>query len=104
MRALSDIGWRGKMLKNYKVLLWIFFVVASIILIAPNPFASGFVVVSGNGGIQSGDKIIKINDKPVSLEDFEKEYAGIVKIETDKGTEYIQSNGTLGIVVNKASI
>ena len=90
--------------KNYKVLLWIFFVVASVILIAPNPFASGFVVDTGTGNIQPGDKIIKINDKPVSLEDFEKEYAGIVKIETDKGTEYIQSNGTLGIVVNKAAV
>ena len=91
-----------KMIKNYKVLLWIFFIVVSLVLIAPNPFASGFVVASGVENIQPGDKIIRINDNQVVLKDFEKEYTGIVKVETDKGTEYIQANGTLGIVVNKA--
>jgi preprotein translocase subunit SecD len=98
------VGEEKKMIKNYKILLWIFFVVVAVILIAPNPFASGFVVVSGTGNIQAGDKIVKINDLPAELEDFQKEYKGIVKIETDKGTEYIQANGTLGIAVTKASL
>ncbi len=91
-------------LKNPRVLIWIFFIVVSIIVIAPNPNPHGFVVVSVNrtivNNIDLGEVIYTVDDKPATADMFNDNYFGIVKIGTGKGIKYVNLNGTLGIGAN----
>ena len=66
------------LLKNPKILIWLFFIVISIILIPPNPNPQGMVVtfVGKNAtlGIAANDVIYKINDAVATKEALEKNY------------------------------
>ena len=89
------------LLKNPKILIWLFFIVISIILIAPNPNPQGMVVtfVGKNAtlGIAANDVIYKINDAVATKEALEKNYSGMIKLETNKGTKFSSANGSLGL-------
>lgn len=93
------------MLKNPRFAIWVFFVVVSLILIAPNPFPSGLVVTSvekNSVSLAPGDKIYKINGEEATPGLIGKEYFDIVTLETSKGTKMVRANGTLGISVEEA--
>ena len=88
-------------LKNWKVILLILLIIASVLLISPN-FSPNGVVVSYKSKnstipIAVGDIIYKINDKIATIEDLQKEYNNIVKFDTNKGEKLIRVNGTLGL-------
>ncbi len=95
-----------KLIKNAKFLVWVFFIAVSLILIAPNPFSSGFVVthIEKNSpvSLSYGDVIYKVGGEKATTELLEKEYYDIVSLETNKGTKLYRANGTLGISVEEA--
>ena len=96
-------------LKNPRILIWLLFLVISVALISPNPFPSGFVVsyIEKNStvtGISIGDIINKINDQAVNEELINREYYGTVKLDTNKGIQYFEANGTLGLDVEPVPI
>ena len=80
------------LLKNPKILIWLFFIVISIILIPPNPNPQGMVVtfVGKNAtlGIAANDVIYKINDAVATKEALEKYYSGMIKLEKKKGKKF----------------
>ena len=101
-------------LKKYltvRVIILIFFLLGSILAISPNPFAKGVAVKTVernseiyNEGLRANDKILAINNKPVSsVEEFNSEIEKIfdldpkpIKVETDKGIKiynYLLSPG-----------
>ncbi|MCX6815382.1 MAG: hypothetical protein NT120_00840 [Candidatus Aenigmarchaeota archaeon] len=89
-------------IKNWKILLWLFFILIAIILIAPNLNPSGFIVTSvGKNatipGIVAGDIIYKINDINADQNVLSQSYYDLTKIETSKGMRFVKLNGTLGI-------
>jgi protein-export membrane protein SecD len=88
-------------LKNPRILIWLFFIVVSILLIAPNPNPRGLLVVSVdrtvNTNIELGEIIYSIDGLPVNHDLLAKDYYGVVKVDTNKGTKYISVNGTLGV-------
>ena len=88
------------MLKNYKIITWIFFVVASIILIAPNPNPRGYKITEP-GILNEGEVIYKINDVEVNDATLREGYFGTIKIETNRGQRFINANGTLDIEAEK---
>jgi protein-export membrane protein SecD len=93
--------------KNPRILIWIFFVIVSIILISPNPNPRGYVVTyiqknSTLEGIGVGDVIYTIDNKEVTKEVLEKEYYDTIKIETSAGAKFVRVNGSLGISVETA--
>ncbi|MBI4896337.1 MAG: hypothetical protein HY832_02205 [Candidatus Aenigmarchaeota archaeon] len=81
------------------------FIVVSIILLSPNPFAQGVQVdfVSQNSPakniLKSGDIILKFNGADATPELFDKSYMSDVRLETTQGTRIVHGNGTLGISV-----
>lgn len=92
-------------LKNYKILLWLFFVVAAIALVAPNPNPAGyrvsFVGKDAPEQIKAGMVLHEINGLSVTPEVVAKAYDGIVKLKTDKGDIFARVNGALNIDVEK---
>ncbi len=93
------------LLKNYKILIWLFFVVLSIVLVAPNPFARGYKITSSDiTGLDEGDIIYKINDLEANDAILKNDYFGTIKVETNKGQRFINANGTLGIETEKVGM
>ncbi len=80
---------------NPKIAVWLFFILVSLLLIAPNPFATGFVVTQTNSNYCCVGDIIYTDN----IDDLKKPQFGLVKLETNKGTKYINANGSLGIRV-----
>ena len=100
------------LIKNWKVLLWIFVVVLAIVAISPNPNPEGFKVVyksdnvsvEGIENINQGDIIYQINNKDITQNSFDQTYNGLVEINTNKGIKYLRvNNSKLGISVEKVS-
>jgi len=96
------------MWKNPRILIWIFFVVISIILISPNPNPKGFVVnyIQKNStaeGISIGDVIYKIDGQEITPDLLKEDFYGTVKLETSVGPKFIRVNGSLGISVESVS-
>jgi len=93
----------AKMLKNPRILIWVFFIVISILLIAPNPSPSGVVITfmdkESAVPLEVNDIIYKINDEIATVDIVTKTYHGVTKLETSKGSKFMQANGTLGISV-----
>ena len=89
------------LLKNPRVLIWILFIVLSIVVIAPNPNPHGLKVVfvekNSTSGLTAGEIIYSINDKPATLDNVYVQYFDLVKLDTSKGSKYARLNGTLGI-------
>lgn len=90
-------------LKNYKLLLWLALIIISVILIGPNLNPSGVEIV-GKGKnstlpLAKGDVIYKIGDEAATMDLLQKEYYGLIKLETSKGSKYFTANGSLGISV-----
>lgn len=91
-----------QVLKNYKLLVWIFVVIVSIILIAPNPSPRGFTVTESQvNGIEKGEIIYKVNGVEASDQTLREPYIGTIRIDTNKGSRFVSSNGTLDIKVEK---
>ncbi len=91
-------------LKNYKVLLWVFFVVLAVALIGINPDPQGYKVtgVKGNASdLKLGTVIYEINGEKVAQDVLDRNYDGIVKLSTDKGAVFLRINGTLGIAADQ---
>ncbi len=88
-------------LKNYKVMLWLLFVVLAIVFIGPNPNPHGykvtFVSKEAPDGLKLGMVLYEINGVPTAPEFLDKTYSGIVKLKTDRGDLFVRVNGTLGI-------
>lgn len=93
--------------KNWRVVIWLLFVLAAVILISPNLHPEGLYVVSvvepSAPSVSPGDVILKINDAPVTQELLGAEYTEIAKIETSKGIKFIRANGTLGITAESVA-
>ncbi len=90
------------MIKNIRIWIWVFFILISILLIGPNPNPQGirvnYINRSANiNNIAIGDIILEINDEPATLDMLQKSYIGTVKILTNKGVKYIDTNGSIGI-------
>ena len=90
------------MLRSPKIVIWLAFIILSILLIGLNLNATGFTVtsVSKNSTITTvalGEVIYKINDVPVSSDLLAKQYFGTVKLDTNKGAKFVNVNGTLGV-------
>jgi preprotein translocase subunit SecD len=96
------------MLRNVKIIIWVFFIIVSLALMGINLNPSGFSVVAvGKNStvynIAAGEIIYKINDVPVTMASFEQPYHGTIKFETSKGTKYENLNGTLGMDVSEVA-
>jgi len=95
---------RLKILKNPRILIWLLCIVVSIILIAPNPNPTGVVIIykDKNSTIPFAvnDVIYKINDQVATTDIAKNQYFGMTKLETSKGTKFVNVNGTLGISVD----
>lgn len=90
------------MLRNPRILLWLFFFTVSLILIGVNLNTNGVMIesLSKNSTITNlvpGQIIYKLNDVPVQKGFEQNSYYGTVKLETNKGTVFENVNGTLGI-------
>jgi protein-export membrane protein SecD len=90
------------MLKNVKIAIWIFFIVVSLILLAPNLNPTGMSVISvaknsSITNIAANEIIYEINDMPVTEELLQNDYFGTVKFLTNKGEKFVNANGSLGI-------
>ena len=87
--------------KNWKVLLLIVLVIASIVLVSPNFSPKGVTLTykSKNTTIPLlvGDVIYDINGNPASVDDLRKNYTGIVKLNTNKGEKLVKINGTFDV-------
>lgn len=96
------------MLKNLRIIIWIFFIVISFIALAPNPNPSGVMVTAVSGSaseaLSVGDVIFKINGQPATPDIVNQQFFDIIKIETNKGAKFVRVNGTLGAVVEKPPI
>lgn len=90
-------------LKNARIAVWLFFIVVSIVLIAPNPNPQGFAVKSSStDGLVIGDVIYRVNDQPADQGSFNQVYNGVVKIDTNHGVKFIRLNGTIDATVEEA--
>jgi len=92
--------------KEWKVLVWVFFIIISIILIAPSMSAKGVIINSVDKNVSSsletGEIIYYINGAEATRENVQLQYNGILNVVTSKGTKYITANGSLGINVDYA--
>jgi preprotein translocase subunit SecD len=91
----------GGVMMNYKIIIWILFIVGAVLLIWPNPDPKGMRVTHLNssidyGELKRGDVIFNIAGVPAE-EALAKKYQNIVKLETSRGPVYLRANGTLGI-------
>ena len=72
-------------LKNWKILIWIVLVLASIAAIAPALDSQGLVVVAKDANstapVETGEIIYFINGQAVTPEVIDREYEGIVRKE-----------------------
>lgn len=90
--------------KDPRILIWIFFVVISIVLISPNPNPKGFVVkyIQKNStleGISIGNVIYSIDGQEITNDLLKKDFYGTVKLETSAGPKFVRVNGSLGLSV-----
>ena len=95
------------MIKNARILIWIAFIVLALVILAPNPFAKGYVLTyvgenASSAGLSPGQILYTINDQDVTPETVTGPYSGIVKFETNKGTAFGRVNGTLDVSIEKA--
>lgn len=94
-----------QVLKNYRIIIWLFFVVISIILIAPNPNPRGYTITDpGITPLSVGEIIYKINGIEVDDATLQEAYFGNIKIETNKGQKFVSANGTLNIQAEKVGV
>ena len=84
---------------NLRLLILLVFVAGSLLLIGPNPSPSGIVVnyAAKEGGVAIGDIIYKINDMDATIDMLDRDYYGIVTLQTSRGEKFINANGSLGI-------
>lgn len=89
--------------KNPRIVIWIIVVILCIVAIGPNPNPRGVIityarnVTPGLEDMRSGDIIYSINDVKATPDMLEREYMGVIKIETSKGLKTIKVNGSLGL-------
>lgn len=89
-------------IKHPRMVIWILFVVLSLLLISPNPTPRGSVVTSIGKNLSSdlvpGDVIFSINGKDAK-DALSEQFFGNVKLETSKGSRFVKLNGTLPVEV-----
>ena len=87
--------------KNIRIIIWLLFVIISIIFISPKIDPQGLFVTSTNiEKIKPGDIIYKINDELV-IDSINKNYQGLISFETSNGKKFINVNGSLNISTKK---
>lgn len=89
------------LLKNYRIIVWIIFIVAALALIGFNPDTSGskisFVGKNAPQELKIGMILYDISGEKISPEVLNRNYSGIVKLGTNKGAIYTRLNGTLDV-------
>lgn len=91
-----------------KIWLWFFFIVISIISIAPRMDTSGLEISYINSSsplssvLNEGDVIYTINNEDITMDHLEKNYTEI-EMQTNKGPKFFVVNGTLGIDLKEVS-
>ena len=96
------------MLKNFRIIIWIFFIIMSVLLLGINVNPSGYTIISISknstlSNMAVGEVIYKIGDLPASDDSFQQEYYGTVKFETSRGSKFENVNGMLGIEVRRVA-
>ena len=101
-------------LKNYKVLLWVAFVLIALALVGFNPDTSGYKITfvgkgipldqNNNPVLAVGMTIYSINGEKMSPDLLLRNYTGIVNINTNKGVVYTRANGTLDLDVTPVQL
>jgi len=91
-----------EMLRNWRVLLWIFILIGAVLAIGPNFAPHGLLITSKTAdspltALVSGDAIYTIDGHDATPELLAQNYSGLVHIGTSKGEKFVQVNGTLGI-------
>ena len=90
------------LLKNPRILIWIFFVVVSIILIGPNINPDGYVIkhidrdveVEGLEKLTTNDIIYSINGNKNVADAMLMNYTGLITLETNHGKILLRANNT----------
>jgi preprotein translocase subunit SecD len=96
------------LLKNPRILIWIFCIVISVIIISPNLNPNGVIVTyvqkNASAAVSLNDVIYKVNNEPVTIDISNRIFDGVVKLETNKGIKYVNANNSkLGIDVESVS-
>jgi hypothetical protein len=83
------------MIKNWRIFLWIAAASLAIFVIFFG-VSQGFVVTtSSNSDILQGDVISAINNEPVTEENLARNYTGLVEVDTQRGTIFVDVSGKL---------
>ena len=89
------------MFKNVRIVIWLAFILLSIVLISFSFNAKGYSITSvdkgSTAGLTAGEILYGINDMAVTDADFARNYSGTIKLETNKGQKFANMNGTLGV-------
>jgi preprotein translocase subunit SecD len=93
-------------LKNWKILLWILLVLASISFIGLNLNPQGLVVTSkttnSTAPLAVGEILYFINGQPATQELVSQKFDGLVRLATNKGEKFFRTNDTLGVSAKSA--
>jgi len=80
------------LLKNFRILVLVAFILLSLVMIAPNPSPSGikiaYVGENLSSKLQTGEILYKINDAAATQEILGNTYSGTIKFETNKGVKF----------------
>lgn len=89
------------LIKNWKVLLWILFIIGSFAAIGFRPGAEGSIIVGKSTDspvpLANGDILYFINSERPDADTLNRFYEGLVTINSNKGEKIFAVNGTLGI-------
>ncbi len=96
-------------LKNMKVLVWLFFLILSVSMLAINLNPTGYTVTSiaGNSTIENievGEILFTIDDRQVDPSVLAQMYNGTIKLETNKGVKFARVSGNLGLEAEPVSV
>jgi len=90
------------LVKNWRVLLWMFILIVATLMIGPNFATKGLLVTSKMANspltaIAPGDIIYSLDGQDATMEMLAQNYSGLVRLGTSKGDKYVTVNGSLGI-------
>ena len=94
----------SSILKNWRVVLLIFFVVVCIFSIGPNINPVGVKIIHKDKNstlpLYVNDIIYSVNGDEATVEMFDNNYTGVITIQSSRGTIVTDVNGSLGLTVD----